>query len=128
MQRHDTLLRLIAFVNHGDHAPETLIALADAFEAALEQLPRNLLAEIEDDIGRPPTRLTEAIRDAANPQTRSSAAALLAANTDGCACSGAPAPIATPAQQEEAAEILAGRAIAPINYLLPRMRIAPPTQ
>lgn len=91
------------------YSPESLLRLA----AILEATP-GFLDGAGPDIAE--ARVIAAIRDAADPATRSAAARLLAAVSGGCACSGDEPPEPTFAQEEEALETLARKALAPVQW------------
>lgn len=104
-------------VADGDTSSDALLAAAEALTHALAAIPPGRLAEIEDHLGRPPHTLLAPIRDAADPAARRAAAEQLAAQ--GCGC-GDTAPEPTSAQEDDAAELLARRALAPVVHLITR--------
>lgn len=63
--------------------------------------------------GRTPADWVRAMREAADPVAISAAAELLAANENGCACSGDAPPEPSVTQREEAAARLVAEAVAP---------------
>lgn len=119
MNDDTTRLRsLIEAAAGGDYHPDTLLSLADMLALRLTTLSPLRIAEIEEELGRSPFLLPESLRDAADPLTRRLSAEQLAASADGCACSGEAPPEPTPAQEDEVAERLARRALAPVLHLL----------
>ena len=95
-------------------------AQIEAFDAGLTPAARAGLAALA--CGRPVAELAAALRSAADPASIQAAAELLAANENGCPCSGGAAPEPTPRQLGEAEEILAHAALAPLR-LNPALRI-----
>lgn len=100
------------------YTQETLLAVAAELETRLAGTSRLRLLEIAEELGRDPHTLLRPLHEAADPVVRREAALLLAALTDNCACSGEPPPEPTFSQEEEAAETLARRAIAPVEWLM----------
>ena len=88
-------------------------AQIETLDAGLSPTDRAELAALA--YGRPLAELAAALRSAAGPGSIQAAAELLAANENGCPCSGSPAPEPTPAQLDEAAGTLARAALAPFQ-------------
>jgi len=90
-------------------AAESLFAL----DRTLDSATRAHLAALAH--GRLPFELARALSEAGTPEAIEAAAALLAANENGCACSGDEPPAPTSTQLEEAADRLAREAVAPFT-------------
>lgn len=118
----DLLEQIHTCVESG-YTPDSLHALANQLETRLRNAPRARLLDIEDALGRDPFLLIGVIRYAADPGVRREAARLLAALTDNCACSGDEPPEPSFVQEDEAAETLGKRAIAPVRWLVEQGRL-----
>jgi|GEM_PF-4963888 len=98
----------------GRKHPVDLTILADD----IDLLARRLNAPAVDELtriahGRTPADWVRALRNAVDPVAINAAAELLAANENGCACSGDEPPEPSATQREEAAARLLAEAIAP---------------
>ncbi|HEY8932765.1 MAG TPA: hypothetical protein VIM44_05575 [Rariglobus sp.] len=87
----------------------------------LDQLTQRLDGQTMNELtriahGRTPADWVRALHDAMDPAAINAAAEMLAANENGCACSGEEPPAPSATQREEAAARLAAEALAPFVH------------